>query len=229
MKRNRSPRGKLAVFYMCIVVLLCPALQGFAQRQPDGLAEIVTAYQDVLLGRRTYVRSDDPIGGEAYFSTPPMEWYGFPLDAKYTFTRFALCDIDADGSPELILDLTDSEGYTFGYELLRYENGTVYGFGFTLRSMQAITLEGDIATSSGAGDNGWYTLQFSADQVEYRETCRMQSTNGYAQYFIGDAEVSDTDYQSFTETLLAKPGPVWLAFTPENVDYVVSQCRADTE
>ena len=214
---------------MCIVILLCPAIQSSAQQQPAGPAEIVTAYQDVLLGRRTYVHADETNSGEVYFSAHPAEWYGFSLDAQYAFTRFALSDIDADGFPELILDLADSEGYTFGYELLRYENGIVYGFGFVLRAMLEITLEGDIATSGGAGDNGWYTLRFSANQVEYRETCRMQSTNGYTQYFIGGTEVTDTDYQSFTKTLLAKPRPVWLAFTPETVDYVVSQCRADAE
>jgi len=223
-KTVRKMKNNLAALCACAVAFLCFAAHGAAEAQPEtpSVQEAIAAYAEVLLGRQPYVQTGDG-AGETAFSAQPAVWYGYELGGAYTVSRFCVTDLDADGLPEIILDLPDREGYTFGYELLRYEAGTVYGFAFTLRSMQDITLGGDIETSGGAGDNGWYTLRFAADQAEYVETCRMQSTNGYEQYFIGDAEVTQEQYLAFTDRIEAEARPVWLAFTEENIQYVAAQ------
>lgn len=226
-KQNRTLLNRLAAFCVCAGLLLCAAPALAEGTEPTAAPavtaqEAMAAYAAVLLDNQPYVQTGDG-AGETTFSAQPASWYGYELGGAYTFSRFCVTDLDADGLPEIILDLPDTEGSTFGYELLRCEAGTVYGFAFGLRSMEEITREGDIATSSGAFDNGWYTLRFSADQVEYVETCRMQSTGGTVQYFIGEDEVTRDTYLTYINQLEEKEQPMWLEFTEENVRYVVSQ------
>lgn len=225
---ERNIKSRLAAFCLCAGLLLCVTVQGMAEQQPEAAASVqdaMTAYEAVLLEQQPYLQAGADGAGESVFSAQPDVWYGYELDGRYTVSRFCVTDLDADGLPEVILDLSDAEGYPFGYELLRYEAGTVYGFGFGLRAMEVITLEGDIAFSDGAADNGWYQLRFAADQLEPADICRMQSTGETIQYCIGDEEVSQEDYLAFTAQMEQKPQPVWMELTDETVRYVVSQCK----
>lgn len=227
IKSMRISFNRLIALCGCISLLLCGTSALAEEAEPTAAAavtaqEAMAAYEAVLLDDQPYVQTGDGVG-ETAFSAQPVLWYGYELGGAYTFSRFCVTDLDADGLPEIILDLPDAEGYTFGYELLRYEAGTVYGFAFGLRGMEEITREGDIATSDGAADNGWYTLRFAADRFEYVETCRMQSTGDTEQYFIGDDEVTREEYLAYDEQIRAKARPVWLEFAENNVRFVAAQ------
>lgn len=76
-----------------------------------------------------------------------------------TPVRFAVIDLDQDGITEVIVELTNNVD---GWELvLRYYNGTVYGYGFGFRSMQTVYTNGVIWASSGALLSDAYTIQFN--------------------------------------------------------------------
>ncbi len=207
---------------VCLLALLpCAA---FASAGDDAKTAM-RAYEEVLSGNRSYVQCGENGNGEGYFAGSVSVWDGYESNAAFTYKRFCVTDLDADDSPETLLELWDSEGYPFGYELLRFENGAVNGYCFVLRALEEITLEGDVYASDGAGDNGWYTLFFQGADVQRIETCRMQSVNGYEQYFIGENEVTESEYLRFTGEIESRKRPTWFDFTAGNVAYVVSQFR----
>lgn len=214
---------RLAALCMCVSLFCCTAASAEEAANTVTAQQVMAAYQDVLLGEAPYTDVWKPEAQETALTPQVTEWGAYRFEKPFTYTRFCLTDLDADGLPEVVLDLTNAEGYTFGYELLRYENGIVYGFSFGLRSLQDFTLEGDVLTSGGAGDNGWYKLQFAAGEMQYAEICRMQSTSGYAQYFISGKEVTRDAYLLFTDQLMQKPRPVWLDFTDANVAFVAGE------
>ena len=108
---------------LCLLLTLPTA--ALAQAAQSASADAVTAIQtsaEVLLGKRDYLRCGENGSARATFAPKVKEWYGYEFPKKTSFDRFSVTDIDADGSPELLLELLDTEGYPFGYELFRYEN-----------------------------------------------------------------------------------------------------------
>ncbi len=193
-----------------------------ATQTPIPLKDMMRRYEDVLLGKHPYIQCNtyDAVYTEATLSNEITQWYGYEFETPKEFTAFCLTDLDADGYPEIILKLSDD----FGFELLRYENGTVYGFPFVARAMIDITLNGDIYGSSGVSDNGWYQIRFHENGYTLTETCRMQSAdNGGVQYFIGEKEASQSEYEAFTNGFADRQRPLWLAYTKENLAAVVSR------
>lgn len=211
------------VMICAALLLLFPALAS-AEAAADPLKTMMQSYQNVVLGNSGYCQGGryQSDGCDEYTSL--RDWFTpFYRANNMAFSRFCITDLDADGYPEVILEIADSEGYPFDYELLRYENGVVYGFAFGIRGMQQITLSGDVETSDGASDNGWYTLTFSGSDFSYVETCRMQSTNGYEQYFIGDSEVTRSEYMAFTDEIQSRQEPTWFAYSDDNFDAIVAK------
>ena len=227
--KKHSTLFAISLITILALILALPALAESAPTAapigtsaPIPTKTMMERYQDVLEGKHSYIQCNtyDSITTEAQFTSEPMQWYGYEFGTPMPFTAFCVTDLDADGSPEIILKLSQD----FGFELLRYENGAVYGFPFVARAMIDITLNGDIYGSSGAADNSWYQVRFHEGQYTLTDTCRMQSTEtGGVQYFIGDKEVSQNEYETFISGFTGKARPTWIEFSAENFADVVSR------
>lgn len=183
---------------------------------------MMSRYQEVVKGTHSYIQCNpfDNTAAQALFTTEFKQWYGYEAEKPFTYTAFCITDLDADGSPEIILKLSDD----FGFELLRYENNAVYGFPFVARAMIDITLNGDIYGSSGALDSSWYQIRFHEGQYAMQDTCRMQSTSsGGVQYFVKDKQVEKATYESFVKGFADKKRPTWMEFSLDNFAAVVSK------
>lgn len=209
----------LSLFIAMLTINAC-AGSAMAEQQTVAIRDMMQAYEDVLAGKRSYIQCNqgEAVDREVFMPNEIDHWYGWIFESPLKFDTFCVADLDADGYPEIILELSDY----FGFELLRYENGVVYGFPFVFRAMLDATLEGDIYGSSGAADNGWYKIRFFADRYEETETCRMQSNGDDIQYFIGDTEVSSRDYRNYEDQIMQKKRPLWMEYTPDHIKVVVS-------
>ena len=136
-----------------LFVFCCFPGSVFAAEENVTPQDILQSYMDVVLGNRSYAQCNlyDERITEAVMTDTVSAWYGFSFDPPHTFTAFAVTDLDGDGNPELLLQLSED----FGYELLRYQNGQVYGFPFLARAMEAVTEDGEIHASNGADNFGW--------------------------------------------------------------------------
>ena len=213
------------IILMLAVGSCCFSNMGDATAEQAGTAlrDMMNLYEEVLQGKRSYTQCNtlDNTQTDALFQTKTEQWYGYEFTTPIRFETFCVTDLDADGNPETLLSLAED----FGFELLRCENGVVYGFPFTYRAMEQITREGDLYGCDGAQDNQWYHVKFHANQVETAEVCAMRSTDDGqgVQFFIGDQQVTEAEYNQYSQKIEQKERPVWLPFNQANIEAVVSQ------
>ncbi len=212
--RNRSHAA------MCLLLALLVMLTGHGAAAAGQSAlppeEAMQGYQVVLLGVQGYLQcgQDGDASRVAYLSGEFLEWYGFEFDAPLRYEEFCVTDLDADGSPEVILKLSED----FGFEALRYEGGRVCGYPFVWRAMEKITASGELHGSNGADDYGWYQVRFENEMMKTIELCwKHPLENGGYRYLIGENEVTEKDFEALNDSLWEKAGPDWMAFTPENI------------
>ena len=94
----------------------------------------------------------------------------FPLEVY----RFAVVDMDGDGTPEVVLELTT--GFDGSYEVLHYDGGTVYGFNFPFRGMLDLSKDGMYLGSNGADDS--CILKAGSIKNTYKEEVVARSGSG---------------------------------------------------
>ena len=107
------------------------------------------AFQSVLLNETAFSCTDEmPYGSEGTF----RRFEGFLNEMPYGYDnakgvcRFAIVDLDGDAMPEVLLEL---EEY-FGFMILRYREGQIYGNVLGYRSMNAINKDGIFQSEAGA-------------------------------------------------------------------------------
>jgi hypothetical protein len=193
-----------------------------AEQTAEPSQDILQAYRNVLLGEQSYVQvnSYDGTVEEAFMQSEISPWYGFVFEIPLHFVAFSVTDLDADGNPEMLLKLSDD----FGFELLRYADGVVYGYPFVARAMEAVTADGEIHGSNGAEDFGWYRVSFGADhQMAIAVVCwKYDDPDAGLQYTIGDTEVTEAEFNALSEELWNKESLLWTEYTQENLDLAVS-------
>lgn len=195
-------------------LLIAVGCHGAAAQSPE---ETMQAYREVLQGSRSYVQCDiyDGITGEAFLPDEIRQWYGYAFENPLRYDAFCLADIDSDGSPEIILRLNED----FGFELLRYENGLVYGFPFVARAMEDITVNGDIMGSSGAEDYGWYQVRFLAETMEISEVCWKHVDENYSPYWtVEGQDAPEDDFVKRYDEINAQSRLAFTEYTQANLD-----------
>ena len=204
-------------------LLLLAPVAALAEATPTPLQTVAQAYQAVLGAQTPYTFCAEGVSAQLTFERSVTEWSGYSFTDPYSYKRFCLTDLDADNLPEVILELSDAQGTPFGFTLLRYEGGVVYGFPFVYRAMEWITLEGDVFFSNGAADNGWDRLHFAAGTVTTQPVCAMQTDGSTVRYTIDGKTATEKEYTAFTDQLQQKKQPVWLAFDAKTVQKVFGQ------
>ena len=178
-------------------------------------------YRGVVTGEQSY-RQVDPFEGtvtETLMTPAISHWYGYLFDPPLNVNAFAVTDLDKDGNPELLLKLSED----FGFELLRWYDGAVYGYPFVARAMEAVTVDGEIHASSGATNFGWLTLSFNGIDLSRPSVCWMsdEETDTFV-CTIGGKIVTLEEFQALNETLWNKDMLEWTDYTPDALDAAVS-------
>ncbi len=211
------------LFYQRIIVVL---LMLFLNIMPmtacaASASDIMNRYEAVLSGAQNYLQCDIYNGTvrEATISDTISEWYGYPFSIPLTYEAFSVIDLDRDGNPEILLQLSEY----FGFELLRYENGQVYGFPFVYRAMERITIAGEIHGSNGADDYGWYRVHFAGETMETEDVCwKHVDADYHFQYTIGGKEVTENEFEQLCNDLEGKEQPIWYVYTMDNFHAAVA-------
>ncbi len=216
----RKPNKNLNRLFL-LSLILCMLLTTGGAQEVAAPREMLSAYQAVVLGEQPYLQSD-PFEGtltETIMTPEIGQWYGYLFETPLRFDAFAVTDLDKDGYPELLLKLSED----FGFELLRFYDGTVYGYPFVYRAMEAVTVDGEIHASSGATNFGWVTLTFTGMQEQRPAVCWMSDeASDTVRYTIADAVVSESEFKTFNDALWAKDQIEWTAYTPQALDAIVS-------
>jgi hypothetical protein len=138
---------------------------------------------------------------------------GISLMQKLIPDRYAIVDMDHNTTPEVIVALTT--GYDGFYLLLRYYEGSVYGYPYEYRGLQMPKQDGTFLASSGAADN--MIMELSFDGLGLMENCLAFSkldTDGIS-YYIADKEVSEQAYIEFSNKFDRNKEVEWYLFPSE--------------
>lgn len=137
-------------------------------------------------------------------------------------TKFAIVDLDNDGTPEVILWLTVNGNDYYGFEVLRYQDEVVYGYTLWYRAFMELKVDGTFSYSSGAADNGFGTLAFtknaySIDNITYSESSFDADNNQRISYFVNNESATEDEFLSAVNKQNEKADATWYDFTDDNI------------
>lgn len=142
-------------------------------------------------------------------------------------TKFAVVDLDNGGAPEVILWLNVNNDDYYGFEVLRYHDGVIYGYTLWYRAFMELKVDGTFSFSSGAADNGFGTVRFTEniyifDGITY---CRPDESNDNQKiaYFVNNREnATEDEFQSAIDKQSEKTDVTWYDFTGVNIETVLT-------
>jgi hypothetical protein len=124
--------------------------------------------------------------------------------------KYAVADMDHDGSPEVIVNLSvNTDNWVM---LLRYYEGSVYGYFYEIRGFESPKMNGKYMASSGALDNK--ILEMSFDGYYIKEKCLGYSisvTDG-VEYYIADNKVTEKEYNELSNEYYNSEDVKWNLF-----------------
>lgn len=136
-------------------------------------------------------------------------------DMDWTITRFALLDLDGDGTDELVLDIDYSGDEE--YVVLTCFDGAVYANQVVHRGFLTPKADGTVAWSNGAFDNGYARFRFENGVLVYDDFAAVSSDGGSVTYTLNGESVSEEDFDAFIAEQNAKDDLAWTDFTVEAV------------
>lgn len=164
-----------AVIWICFLTVLVGSevsAQGPREKIADETETVKTlekSFQAVLLGDEDFVcaetwsqnkRVNVKNFTELFLDDADEEEDGSMTAAA---DRFAVLDLDGDGEEEVILWIVVNDALDYGFEILRYQEGTVCGYTLGYREFMQLKSDGTFIYSGGYADWGIAKLRFSED------------------------------------------------------------------
>ena len=79
-------------------------------------------------------------------------------------TQFTIIDLDDDGESEIVLWIQINGISDYGFEILHYQKGVVYGYTLPYRTFMNLKTDGTFLFSGGVADSGIGKLKLSEDE-----------------------------------------------------------------
>ena len=213
---------------------LYATLPGSAAPEPyPGPAEAVEALRRVMAGDEpfTMCTSDEwplPITyhlKEYYLDQLDELFWGDQAVNAYA-EQFAVVDLDADGTPEIVV-LTNMHIHSEPILILRWQDGNVYGYPEVGRGLEGLKTDGTSYWSNGAFDHGFGRDQYvpDGDGPDLRTQVILGQLLGdlTVKYTLNGRAVSKAEYEAAEAAQDAKPDALWYDFTPNNIAALFSQ------
>lgn len=211
--------GLTAALTLALLLTACGQKEAVANDTPPD-AQAGSLYEDFFTGDVTVTANLINAGVEATTASfhAPAVYATKGVDGSdmdWTITRFALLDLDSDGTDELVLniDFSGEEEYVIltCYDVAVYANQIVY------RGFLTPKADGTVAWSNGAFDNGYARFRFENGVLVYDDFAVMIDNGSSVTYTLNGENVSEEDYNAFTAEQDAKDDLAWTDFTVEAV------------
>jgi len=147
---------------------------------------------------------------------------------KVKAIKLAIADLENDEIPEVILWLDVNTNEYYGFEVLRYRDGVVYGYTLPYKSFMDLKDDGTFSFSSGTADSGFGKVKFtengySIDKITYSESSDNSGNNQITSYFVNNQSASEEDFLSAINKKSDKTAVTWYDFTDENIEKLLSE------
>jgi hypothetical protein len=172
-------------------------------------------YKAVLQNKAKFISTDEE--NEVYLDD--FLTNGMIFDTTFIINRFTVVDLDHDEVPEVLIELQAPDSY----EILRYNNGSVYGYIQGHRSFSHIKMDGTFSFSGGASYYGYGKLIFESNVCETILLGYYESDyEGTEINMINNKPVTEKLYSSFSTQQDQKEDVIWYEFSQENIEQLLS-------
>lgn len=173
-----------------------------AQSEPVLPAEpdtALAAYDAVFRGEKDIFRS----ASQEWIPLNKLSLFFTVEEFPWTIAQIAVLDLDGDGTPEVVAEVSDYAGYL----LLRcQENGTVTGQEIWYRAFQDLKADGSYR-GSGSSFNRSYWKSRQGGDILLAEC--YEDENGQASYWVNGREADEAEFMAFEELQNQKPDAAW--------------------
>ncbi|MDE7202692.1 MAG: hypothetical protein K2O91_12515 [Lachnospiraceae bacterium] len=138
-------------------------------------------------------------------------------------TKFSIIDLSSNGEKEIVLWLQINGVSDYGFEILRYQDGAVYGYTLPYREFINLKTDGTFIFSGGAADSGIGKLEFSkdgftVDKLYYSESQYNSNNELEVQYFANGTPCSEEDFNNAMSLQEEKANVSWYDLTNDNMN-----------
>lgn len=160
----------------------------------------------VMMGKNNFTMAETATHQSLFGMT---EFTYFTFENYLIPTSFCVVDMDQDGTNEIIVGIdTDVDGLRL---VLRYQDGTVYGYPFGFRSLKTVSTDGLVTGSSSAFESSITRLSFNSLTIDYYDLTDVEEQ-------IALASWQDAAWYEFTEENVGKFFPnMAISFTLPSV------------
>lgn len=182
------------------------------------------SYKSVLLGQSNFICTS--LENESLHISEIGRAVTDDDSVTVSATKFAMIDIDGDGEDEVVLLLQINGISDYGFEILHYRNGEIYGYTLPYRAFMNLKTDGTFLFSGGAADYGIGKMTFSETGYSVRALAYSQS--GYdenneltIQYFVNDESCSEDEFNDVISGQEQKADVEWYDLSENNVNAVL--------
>lgn len=137
-------------------------------------------------------------------------------------SKFAYADLDNDGANEIVLWIQINGISDYGFEILRYQEDTVYGYTLPYTALMNLKSDGTFIFSGGAADIGIGKMRYAeggyiADKLYYSESGYDSNNELEVQYFANGEKCSEEEFNDIMRQQEEKQNMEWYDLTLESV------------
>ena len=214
-------RGLTAAFTLALLLTSCGQKSDDADDTPPA-AQAGNFYADFFSGGVTVTANLINAGVEATAASfhAPAVYATKGVDGSdmdWTITRFALLDLDGDGTDELVLNI-DFSGEE-EYVILTCYDGAVYANQIVYRGFLSPKADGTFEWSNGAFDNGASRARFENGVLVYEDFSSMsEGSDGNTVYTLNGESIDEAAYSAFLDEQAVKDDLAWTEFSVDAVN-----------
>ncbi len=181
------------------------------------MAPAATAVPTALKAYGAILQNQAPFISAYDNKTVTLDAHLESLGDGFAVSGFAVLDMDQDGTPEVVL-AESRYGNDMLFEVLDYQNGTVYGYDFGYRALLGLKEDGSFSFSSGAAENGFGVVQFQKNTCSVMEQAHsVLGADMSVSYFVGGSLTTEAAFQQAVQKQEAKADASWYLFDQESV------------
>lgn len=171
-------------------------------------------FQPVLQGRAPFFSTD---AGQSLSIHELGRAAGIDGNISVEPIKFAVIDLDGDNVQEMVLWLEVNENDFYGFEILRQQDGQIYGYTLAYRAFMDLKKDGTFSFSSGAADSGFGSISFTDKSYRIDEIARSESSYDAdneltISYFVNGQAAAEAEFLSAAEKQDRKEDVLWHEF-----------------
>lgn len=180
------------------------------------------SYKSVLLGESNFRNRSGLIDESLNISEIKLAVADDDEDIVVRVLKFAVVDLDGDEEEEVVLWIQVGGDAYWGFEILHYLNGEIYGYPIWYRCFYNLKTDGTFSTSYSAADQGMGRMTFSENGYSvseaYTHTTFLGDGEYTVEYFVNNEPCSIDDYFDVVEGQDQKTDVEWYDFSEDNIN-----------